>query len=124
MDSIVNLGLLATALLAADAPGPAPVNPQAELLKLAGPLVLMFVIFYFMLIRPQQKKQKQHQALLAALKPRDKVVTSSGLVGEVLALKDKTLTLRCGESKLEVLKSAVADVYERAQAGNDSGAKS
>ncbi len=110
--------LLAVALFAADAPSPAPVNPQAELFKLAGPLVLMFVIFYFMLIRPQQKKQKQHQALLAALKPRDKVVTSSGMVGEVIALKDKTLTLRCGESKLEILKSAVADVIERAQTAN------
>lgn len=120
MDSFSNLGLLATALLAADAPTPVPVNPQAELLKLAGPLVLMFVIFYFMLIRPQQKKQKQHQALLATLKPRDKVVTSSGLVGEVLALKDKTLTLRCGESKLEILKNAVADVYERAGAPSDT----
>jgi preprotein translocase subunit YajC len=112
--------LLASALFAADAPSPAPVNPQAELLKLAGPLILMFVIFYFLLIRPQQKKQKQHQALLAALKPRDKVVTNSGLVGEVIALKDKTLTLRCGESKLEVLKSAVADVFERAQPQPDA----
>jgi len=120
MESISSLAVLATALLAADAPAPGPVNPQAELLKLAGPLVLMFVIFYFMLIRPQQKKQKQHQALLAALKPRDKVVTSSGLVGEVLALKDKTVTLRCGEAKLEILKSAVADVYERAGAANDA----
>ncbi len=112
--------MLATALLAADAPAPGPVNPQAELFKLAGPLVLMFVIFYFMLIRPQQKKQKQHQALLAALKPRDKVVTNSGLVGEVLALKDKTVTLRCGEAKLEILKSAVAEVFERAGAANDA----
>jgi hypothetical protein len=45
-------------------------------------------------------------------------------VGEVLALKDKTLTLRCGESKLEILKSAVADVYERAPAANGTPAKS
>ncbi len=113
---MVNLAgtcLLATALFAADAPSPAPVNPQAELLKLLGPLVLMFVIFYLLLIRPQQKKQKQHQAMLAALRPKDRVVTNGGLVGEVIALKDKTVTLRCGESKLELLKSAIADVLER-----------
>lgn len=120
MFQFANTCFLASAMFAADAPGPAPVNPQAELLKLAGPLILMFVIFYFLLIRPQQKKQKQHQALLAALKPRDKVVTNSGLVGEVIALKDKTLTLRCGESKLEVLKSAVAEVFERAQPQPDA----
>lgn len=120
MFQFIHTCFLASAMFAADAPGPAPVNPQAELLKLAGPLILMFVIFYFLLIRPQQKKQKQHQALLAALKPRDKVVTNSGLVGEVIALKDKTLTLRCGESKLEVLKSAVAEVFERAQPQPDA----
>ena len=115
MFDLASHSLLASALFAADAPTPVPVNPQAEMLKLAGPLVLMFVIFYFMLIRPQQKKAKQHQALLAALKPRDRVVTNSGLVGEVIALKDKTVTIRCGESKLEILKSAVGEVLERAQ---------
>lgn len=107
--------LVASAMFAADAPTPGPVNPQAELLKLAGPLVLMFVIFYFMLIRPQQKKAKQHQALLATLKPRDKIITNSGLVGEIVSLKDKTVTMRCGESKLEVLKSAISDILERSQ---------
>ena len=114
MADLASTCLLATALFAADAPSPAPVNPQAELLKLAGPLILMFVIFYLLLIRPQQKKQKQHQAMLATLRPRDRVVTNGGLVGEVIALKDKSVTLRCGESKLEVLKSAIADVVDRA----------
>lgn len=108
--------LLASAFFAADAPAPAPANPQAEMLKLVGPLVLMFVIFYFMLIRPQQKKAKEHQALLSTLKVKDRVVTGAGLCGEVISLKDKTVMIRCGESKLEVLKSAISEVVERAQA--------
>jgi preprotein translocase subunit YajC len=80
----------------------------------------MFVIFYVLLIRPQQKKAREHQALVSALKPRDKVVTSGGMFGEVISIKDKTVTLRCGESKLEVLKSSIAEVVERPQAGGES----
>jgi preprotein translocase subunit YajC len=103
------------ALFAGDAPAPAgpATNPQADLLKMALPLILMFVIFYVLLIRPQQKKAREHQTLLGALKPRDKVVTSAGMCGEVISIKDKTVTLRCGESKLEVLKSSIAEVVER-----------
>ena len=110
------------ALFAADAPAPAgpPTNPQADLLKMALPLILMFVIFYVLLIRPQQKKAREHQALVSALKPRDKVVTSGGMFGEVISIKDKTVTIRCGESKLEVLKSSIAEVVERPQAGGES----
>ena len=111
------------ALFAADGPVPAPAgpaNPQADLLKMALPLVLMFVIFYVLLIRPQQKKAKEHQALLGALKTRDKIVTSGGMFGEVISIKDKTVTIRCGESKLEVLKSSIAEVVERAQGAGES----
>lgn len=114
----------AAALFAAEAPSaPAPAgsptNPQADLLKMALPLILMFVIFYVLLIRPQQKKAREHQALVGALKPRDKVVTSSGMYGEVISIKDKTVTMRCGESKLELLKSSIAEVVERSSAATE-----
>jgi preprotein translocase subunit YajC len=110
------------ALFAADAPAPAgpAANPQADLLKMALPLVLMFVIFYVLLIRPQQKKAKEHQALLGALKKGDKIVTSGGMFGEVISIKDKTVAIRCGESRLEVLKSSIAEVVERALAAGES----
>lgn len=109
------------ALVAASAPAPGtPTNPQADLLKMALPLVLMFVIFYVLLIRPQQKKAKEHQALLKALRTRDRVVTNGGMLGEVITIRDKTVTIRCGESKLEVLKSAIAEVVERAQAPSEA----
>ena len=59
------------------------------------PLVLVFMIFYFLLIRPQQKKAKEHREMLAKLKKNDEVITSGGIYGKVVALneKDSTVTL-------------------------------
>ncbi len=57
------------------------------------PLILMFAIFYFLLIRPQQKKAKDHRALLDALKKGDQVVTAGGMHGKVTALDDQVVTL-------------------------------
>lgn len=57
------------------------------------PLVLMFAIFYFLLIRPQQKKAKEHRALLDALKKGDLVVTAGGMHGKVNSLDDQVVTL-------------------------------
>lgn len=82
------------------------------------PLVLIFVVFYFALIRPQQKKAKEHEVLLKTIKSGDKVVTSGGIVGVVVGLKDKTVSIRSADSKLEVLKGNVAEVLERAAAGS------
>jgi preprotein translocase subunit YajC len=77
------------------------------------PLVLLIVIFYFILIRPQQKKAKEHAAMLKTVKPGDKIVTSSGVVGVILTVKEKTVTLRSADAKLEVTKSAIAEITER-----------
>jgi preprotein translocase subunit YajC len=57
------------------------------------PLVLVFVIFYFLLIRPQQKKAKDHQQMLGKLKKNDEVMTSGGIYGKVTALADNVITL-------------------------------
>jgi preprotein translocase subunit YajC len=57
------------------------------------PLILIFVIFYFLLIRPQQKKAKQHQEMLGKLKKNDEVMTSGGIYGKVMALADNVVTL-------------------------------
>jgi preprotein translocase subunit YajC len=74
------------------------------------PLVLMGVIFYFLLFRPQQQRAKQQAKLLATLKAGDKVVTSAGIVGNVITVKDTTVTLRSGDSKFEVTKASVTDI--------------
>lgn len=102
------------ALFAADAP-PGTTSQPGDLLKMVVPLGLMFVVFYFLLIRPQQKKAREHQALVSALKVKDRIVTGGGLVGEVVSIKEKTVTVRCGEAKLEVLKHSISEVLERAQ---------
>src|SRR5262250_3890855 len=57
------------------------------------PLVLVFVIFYFLLIRPQQKKAKDHQEMVKKLKKNDEVMTSGGIYGKVVALADNVVTL-------------------------------
>lgn len=77
-------------------------------------MVVMIVVFYLILIRPQQKKAREHSELLKNLKPGDKVTTSGGLVGIVVTVKDKTVSIRSADTKLEVLKSAVNEVTERA----------
>lgn len=82
------------------------------------PMVLMFVIFYFLLIRPQQKKAKEHTELLKTLKRGDKVVTNGGIVGVVVSVKEKFVTVRSEDSKFEMLRTAVAEITER---GNSTG---
>ena len=73
------------------------------------PVLLMFVIFYFLLICPQQKQQKEHKAFLKALDKNQEVVTTSGIHGTVVQVKDATVTLRVAENvKLEFDKSALA----------------
>ncbi len=72
------------------------------------PFVLMFVVFYFLLIRPQQKRTKKRNAMLAALKKNDKIVTIGGINGTVTDLTDDKVTIRVNEStKLTFERSAV-----------------
>jgi preprotein translocase subunit YajC len=73
----------------------------------------MVVVFYFILIRPQQKKAKDHNTLLKTLRSGDKIVTSGGVVGVVVTVKEKTVSIRSADTKMEVLKSAVAEITER-----------
>jgi len=77
------------------------------------PLVLLFVAFYFVLLRPQQKKAKEHAEMLKTVKAGDKIVTSGGVVAVVITVKDKTLNVRSGDAKFEITKSAVAEITER-----------
>ena len=84
------------------------------------PLVLLVVVFYFILIRPQQKKAKEHQQLLKTVKPGDKVLTSGGVLGVIITVKEKTVTLRSADAKLELTKSAIAEITERSGEAGES----
>lgn len=86
-------------------PQQSAVNPIVQLL----PLALIFVIFYFLLIRPQKQKEKEHQKMLEGINKNDEVVTSGGIHGTVVNVKEKTLTLRIDENvKMEIEKNSVA----------------
>jgi preprotein translocase subunit YajC len=84
------------------------------------PLVLLVVVFYFALIRPQQKKQKQQAELLKAVRAGDKIMTSSGIIGTIITVKDKSVTLRSADAKFEVAKSAIAEITERGGESSES----
>ncbi len=75
------------------------------------PFVLIFIIFYFLLIRPQQKKQKQQQSLLDALKKGDKVVTTSGIWGQITNIGKETVTLQIADNtKVKMQRENIARV--------------
>jgi preprotein translocase subunit YajC len=85
------------------------------------PLVLIFVVFWFLLIRPQQKKMKQHRAMVAALKRGDKVVTSGGIIGEIVKVQSDTeVQVEIAEGvRIRMQRGAIAEVVSRA--ANDEG---
>ena len=83
-------------------------------------LGLMLVMLYFVMIRPQQKKQRQQTELLKALRSGDKILTSSGIIGVVITVKDKSVTIRSADSKFEISKSAVAEITERSSESRES----
>lgn len=88
-------------------PGP---SPLAGLL----PIFLIFGIFYFLLIRPQQTQQKKHQEMLSRLSKNDEVVTSGGIHGTVVNVDNETVTLRLDDSaRVKFQKSAISYVKKR-----------
>lgn len=78
----------------------------------ALPFILMAVVFYFLLMRPNQKKQQQWKQMLENLKPGDRITTTGGIRGIILALRDDALHIRVAPDniKLEVVRSAIASV--------------
>jgi preprotein translocase subunit YajC len=107
------------ALAQSPQPGTQP-NPTAQMLQMVGTFVILGVIFYFLMIRPQQTKAKEHAALLKALKPGDKILTSGGILGVVITVKEKTVSIRSADSKMEVVKSAVSEITEKSSSAPES----
>ena len=85
-------------------------------------IVLMIVMMYFLLFRPQSQQRKRQVKLQDSLKSGDKVVTASGIVGVVISVKDKTVTLRSMDAKMEVTKASVTEILERS--GEEKSEKS
>jgi preprotein translocase subunit YajC len=96
----------------AQATAPQTGQPQQPGWMTFAPMILLVIVFYFILIRPQQQRAKQQVKLIASLKSGDKVVTSSGIVGVVITVKDRTVSLRSADAKMEVTKSSVTEILE------------
>lgn len=91
--------------------GGAEANPILSFL----PLILIFIIFYFLLIRPQQKRQKDLQKMISEIKKGDRVVTAGGIIGTVTSIQSDYVVLKIGDNentKMEVLKSAIAGLRQ------------
>lgn len=95
----------------------AEMSPVAAILQMVVPLVLMGAVFYFMLIRPQRKKDKKVKDMLAALKPGDRITTIGGIYGTIVSIKDETITLAIGQknsapTEMTVARWAIRQVEE------------
>lgn len=89
-------------------------NPQAGMLMNLFPLVIIFFIFYFIMIKPQQKQQKEFKSMLAGLKKNDQIVTIGGVHGTIVNVKEKTFIVRVDDNaRVEIDKSAVARVEKQ-----------
>ncbi len=104
-------------------------NPTGSLVSTIVTFGLVFVIFYFLIIRPQNKKQKQMQQMIAGVKKGDKIVTIGGIHGVVASVKESTVLVKVDDgTRIEFSKSAIASVSpakaeEKAEAADDPEAK-
>ena len=88
-------------------PTQAQLNPIMQFI----PFIFIFGIFYFLIIRPQKQREKEHKALLAKLAKNDEIVTAAGIHGTVVSVKDTTVIVRIDDNaKIEIDKAAVAYV--------------
>jgi len=77
------------------------------------PIILMFVIFYFLLIRPQQKRQKEHRSMISNLKKGDRIITSGGLHGRITGIDDTTLTVEIADKvRVKVARANVSAIAQ------------
>ena len=95
----------------------APQGPMAMMQSFL-PLILIFIIFYFLLIRPQSKKAKEHKELLENLKKGDKIMTNGGIYGLIEDIDEKTATLKVGikdDVKIKIGRSYIAGIRDKEQ---------
>lgn len=97
--------ILISSAIAQEAAAPAQPNPIMSMI----PLVLVFVVFYFLMLRPQKKKMEEEQKFIQGIQKGEEVYTKSGLIGTVCGITDKVITLELeGQTKVKILKSHIA----------------
>ena len=114
----VLVGLPVSALAGATPMGSGAPDPFTSMLL---PMAIIFAIFYFLIIRPQAKKQKEHQKMLGDLGKGDRIVTSGGIHGVVVGVKDDVIQVKIAENvRVDVNRSAIATVKEKGENGKDA----
>src|SRR6266481_516480 len=91
---------------------PQPGQPAQSPIPMMVSMGLLFVIFYFVLIRPQQRKAKLQAEMLKTVKSGDKIVTASGIIATVITVKEVSISIRSPDAKLEITKGAIAEIRE------------
>jgi len=90
-------------------------NQGASPLLNLMPIILIFIVFYFLLIRPQKKTQDAHKKMIASLKKNDEVITAGGIHGTIVNVKDHTVTLKVDDNvKVEVQKGSISTMKRKA----------
>ncbi len=106
------MNIITLAFAAETAPASTSIFQNSGLMSLF-PFVMIFFIFYFMLIKPQMKKQKEHQDTINALKKGDKIVTTGGIIATIVKLEDDLLHVEIApEVKIKITRSAVTSTYD------------
>ena len=95
-------------------------DERARMLQTFGLMIFMALAMYLLMFRPQQKKAREHAELLKTIKNGDRIVTSAGILGVVVGIKDKSVSIRSADTKLEVLKSSISEIVERSSATAES----
>jgi preprotein translocase subunit YajC len=117
--------MLISAALAADTATAAAATSPGSLWMNLAPLLFIFVIFYFLVIRPQSKKIRQHQEMLGGLKKGDHVVTGGGFLGTVVGVKDNEVTVDLGHGlEVRALKHTLSNLQQPAVTASKAAPKS
>jgi len=112
-------------MLAMGSPPGTDQDPRAGMLNMIIMFAVLGVMFYFLLIRPQQKQRKDQEKLLKNIKSGDRVLLSSGIFGMITNVKEKSFTVKIADNvKVEVAKSSVGTVLQKADDGESSGGSS
>jgi preprotein translocase subunit YajC len=112
--NILELPVFISSAFAQTAPAAAAGGDMQSSLMSMLPLVLMFVVLYFVMIRPQMKKQKEHRAMIDALAKGDEVVTGGGLLGKVTKLSESTVSLEVASGvEIQIQRSAVVQILPK-----------
>lgn len=101
----------------AHAQSAAPAGGQPSAIEMFVPFIFIFVIFYFLIIRPQSKRQKEHQKFLSELKRGDEVITASGILGRIDGITEQFVTVEIADGvKVKMLRTQIATTQKAATA--------